>query len=260
LARTIATVAALALVVQFGGNARTQGTVSPRDRTITTFLNELRRAVDQRDRRAVAELFQYPVTVLASGLRIPVPDSGSLIRMYDLFFTPEMRCVIDQSGFPQTGPAPPKYPIQASTDGLSLGGGAVWAERNGTGFKITRMMVPASSPIRSARHAQRRVVFSSARYPAQFSGTLIRNEEESYLVSARRGQILEARIEGFARRDAVIHVVDRKTGAFVDSRSRDGARTWTGMLPQTAEYRIDVVRLAPYCDPPLTYVLAVTLR
>ena len=37
-------------------------------------------------------------------------------------------------------------------------------------------------------------------------------------------------------------------------------RTWTAALPAAGEYRIDVARMAPYCDPSFTYSLIVTLR
>lgn len=227
---------------------------------VTTFLSELRQAVDHHHRRRVAAMFQYPVTVFTSGLRIPVRDPESLIQMYDLFFTPEVRCLIDQSGFARSGDTLPKYLIQTAGDGMSLGG-ALWVQRSGAQFKIVRMNLPASSaPSRSVRHAPRRVLFFDPRYPAQFSGTLIREEQESYVVSARKGQILQARIDGFPHRDAIMHIVNQRSGTFVDARARDGTRTWTGVVPETTDYRINVVRLAAYCDPPLTYVLAVTLR
>ena len=42
--------------------------------------------------------------------------------------------------------------------------------------------------------------------------------------------------------------------------ARDGVRVWDGIVPATGDYRIDVIRRAPYCDPVLVYVLALTLR
>jgi len=42
--------------------------------------------------------------------------------------------------------------------------------------------------------------------------------------------------------------------------SEDIGRSWSGSLPFSGDYRLEVVRLARYCDPPLIYFLSVTLR
>jgi hypothetical protein len=40
----------------------------------------------------------------------------------------------------------------------------------------------------------------------------------------------------------------------------DGRRAWTGMIPESGTYRVEVVRKAAYCDPILTYLLTLTAR
>jgi hypothetical protein len=41
--------------------------------------------------------------------------------MYDLIFTPEMRCAIDLAQPPQDGKPLPKYPLSLNGDALTLG-------------------------------------------------------------------------------------------------------------------------------------------
>src|SRR4051812_15735807 len=88
--------AAIALV--WAAIAVWQPPVAARSSTVESFLSALQRAVDHHDRQAVSTFFVYPATVMASGLRIPIIDARSLVQMYDLFFTPEMRCLIVQTG------------------------------------------------------------------------------------------------------------------------------------------------------------------
>jgi hypothetical protein len=233
------------------------------DRLVESFLGQLQRAVDHRDRRAVAGMIRYPITVLVSGWQVPVRDAAALSMSYDLFFTPEMRCLIVQSGVPRGNEPPPLNPVKVMSDGISIGDGRIWAQRSGTTFQITRLIIPPSAPMRFVAQAPRRVVLSgsaSTHRPAQFSGVLAGDAVESFLVSARKGQLLQASINGFRGSDATVRVFDQKSGNPIEARTPDGARTWRGVIPASADYRIDVVRLAPYCDPPLQYLLAVTLR
>jgi hypothetical protein len=233
------------------------------DRLVASFLGELQRAVDHRDRRAVAGMIRYPITILVSGWQVPVRDAATLVTSYDSFFTPEMRCLIVQSGVPRSNEPAPLNPVKVMSDGISIGDGRIWAQRTGTTFQITRLIVPPSAPMRFVAQAPRRVIFSgsaSAQRPAQFTGVLAGDAVESFLVSARKGQLLQASINGFRGSDVTVRVFDQKTGKPVEARTPDGVRTWRGVIPADAAYRIDVVRLAPYCDPPLQYLLGVTLR
>jgi len=212
------------------------------------FVGELRRAVARRDRTAVAAMAQYPMRVLAGGLPIPVSDRAALAKMYDLFFPPEMRCAIERGA------------VTESSEGLSIGGGTVWAQRTGAGIKITRMTVRGSSSGGPAKpRPTERVMFRAGQPATRLSGTLVRDDVQSYVVWAKKGQRLQAEITGFRGRDAIVRVLDQR-GAPLDAKAQDEARTWARPIPVSADHRIDIVRRAPYCDPALTYDLIVTLR
>jgi hypothetical protein len=134
---------------------------------------------------------------------------------------------------------------------VTIGSGLIWAQLVGTGLKITRIIVPTGSA-RPGRRGPRRVVFFENRDrppTAKFSGVLSGDEVDSFLFSARAGQRLDATMDGFRGRDAVVHVVDAKTGRAVAEPAREGP--WIGQLPIDGEYRVDVARRAPFCDPPL---------
>src|SRR5712671_2758844 len=63
------------------------------------FVERLQQAVDAGDRRAVAALVAYPLTVLASGFNIPVKDIATFVTIYNVAITPELRCAIVPSTF-----------------------------------------------------------------------------------------------------------------------------------------------------------------
>jgi hypothetical protein len=56
----------------------------------------------------------------------------------------------------------------------------------------------------------------------------------------------------------VLRVTDR-IGRPVDARA-DGKRSWASVVPASADYHVNIVRKAPFCDPPLTYLLTLTAR
>lgn len=227
-----------------------------------TFLNQLQRAVDSRDRPGVARLFKYPSTVLASGFNIPVANTQELLRMYDLVFNSEMRCAIVQSGIARAGAPRPKYPVSVTSEGFAIGAGLVWAQKSGTQFRVARVTVPPSFSFQRSQEP-RRVRFPDSQKnerSAQFSNWLARDEADSYLVAARKGQFLQVRIEGFRGADATLRLYYQTTGRALGVPGRDVIRAWAGAVAETTTYRIDVARLAPYCDPALLYRLAITLR
>ncbi|MBI3492340.1 MAG: hypothetical protein HY047_11255 [Acidobacteria bacterium] len=263
-AKACAIAAALSFALASGPVAAVQAPEAApragRPQSVASFLGELQRAVDHRDRRAMAGLIHYPAIVMASGLKIPVRDSAELSQVYDVAFTAEMRCLIDQSGVARAGHSATKFQVLAAGDGVSIGAGAVWAERRAGRFQITRLIVPPPSLPPSTPHKPRQVFFPGGRGTASFSGTLVRDDVDEYVLSSPQGQTLRARIDGFSKRDAVLRILDQKSGRSVDARLQKGLRQWSGTIPADADYRIDVVRLAPYCDPPLTYVLRITVQ
>jgi hypothetical protein len=229
-------------------------------RGANAFLDTLRTAVDRHDPQAVARLVQYPLTFLSNPFQIPVPDSATFIRLYDTFFTPEARCAIVQSGTPGAGNAPGnvKDAPQITPEGISIGSGLLWAARSGTGFKITRM-IARGKPAPPSRLPTRRVTFLKGFESTPLLGALDRDDIDSFLVTARQGQVLGATITGFRGQDLGMRVLDSH-GAEVETRLHVGARAWTGAAPATAEYRIEIARLAPYCNPTTRYEITFSLH
>ena len=85
--------------------------VQPSLRDERAFATELQRALRMGDRDAVAGLLRYParVSVKLRPYPIFVKDRASLLEMYDLVFTPHLRCALVESREPAAGEARPKY-------------------------------------------------------------------------------------------------------------------------------------------------------
>lgn len=227
------------------------------------FLDDLQRAVARGDKPAVAAMFEYPATIITSGARVPVLDRRSLIRLYAVAFPPEMQGVIAMARVPQVGQPPPVYRVALDGEGLTIGSAWIWARRTGGRFRIVRMIVPSNWVVignAPAAPPPRRVRLLAGQSSALLSGTLRPFEVQSYVVWAAKGQRLQVKLDGFAGREVVARIIDSKTGSPVDRRAADGARNWSATIEESADYRIDVLRLAPQTRPPPLYVLAVTLR
>jgi hypothetical protein len=262
LART-ARFAALILLLTVT-SARAQGPAQPAaiDQLAESFLDQLQAALVRRDRPAVAAMVRYPITAFVHGVRVPIGDPEALIKLYESIFTSELVDAITVTGVPRAGQPPPVHSLTHASDGISIAAGLVSAQQVQRGFKIVRITVPPPSPARATPVVREptRVVFRG-RSTTRFSGLLMRhNEVQSYLVDARKGQQLQVGIDGFRGREITLRVVDGKSGSPVASRTREGARTWTGTVPADGEYRIDIVRTAPDGGAGLLYALAVTLR
>ncbi len=210
-------------------------------------LVELQRAIRRDDRQAVAALIQYPITITTAGIRIPIRDSSSLLQTFDAVFTPELKAAI--------------------RDGTAIRDGLILVTAVQGTFKITGISSahgiprgdgPAASP-RAAPRGPRRVTFGTMEV-AQLSGSLAQGGSDAFLVSVEKGGLLEARIDGVPGRDVVLKVVEAKTGKPVDAKAAAGARTWIGRVPESADYRIDVTRLAAHGGELLPYVLVVRRR
>src|SRR5689334_9023758 len=64
---------------------------APPDARLDAFLTSVQRACASNDRRAIAALVQYPLTVFAGGWNIPVKDRAAFLQSYDAFFTDDVR-------------------------------------------------------------------------------------------------------------------------------------------------------------------------
>ncbi|HZP48355.1 MAG TPA: hypothetical protein VFB07_07475 [Vicinamibacterales bacterium] len=229
------------------------------DRTaVDRFVAELRRAVAAGDRAAVAARVQYPITVFAGGMRIPIADAAALGQSYAVIFTSALTSAIARDA-----------PI-VSGDTATIGAGAIEIRRIGGALEITRITVPVGGGGAAARSDARgrgasppadaapdRIGIDVGR--AQRAGSLAPGARASYVVFVPKNRLLDVRIEGVRGRDVVARIVRATDGAPVDPRAKDGVRTWSGRVPEDGDYRIEVVRRSTGADRQL-FTLIVTLR
>jgi len=224
----------------------------PAAQSFSAFARTLAEAASHDDRRAIAGMVHYPIKVVASGWIIPVGDRATFVKYFDAFFTPEIRDLIDEAT---------RRPRSARPDEvITLGKDAVRIMRFGGEYKIIGIAVPApSGRVHAARRGTTRVQFATGQSTAGFSGTLAANERETYLLHARRNDLVDIRIDGVHGKDIVARIIDARTGTPVDARA-DGTRVWVGRVPADGDYRLEVVRLATGGDSVLTYTLLVSVR
>jgi len=218
---------------------------------LDAFLVSVQRACASNDRRAMAALVQYPLTVFAGGWNIPVKDRAAFLQSYDAFFTEDVKEAI--------AGAPTKVRIEPNVSFLPFGN-VLRIKPAGGSFRIVAIvMPPPGQRVRAARRETVRVSFPARPDWTAYAGSLAAGEHESYIVRAKRNEFLEVRIDGFAGRAIVAHVLDA-AGSAVDARAHEGTRVWAGRVPAEGDYRIDVVRTTRDGDPALVYRLTVTLR
>lgn len=223
----------------------------PADTRLEMFLAGVQRACTRGDRAALASMVQYPLTVFAGGWNIPVKDRAAFLQSYDAFFTEDVKEAI--------AGASTKVRIEPNVSFLPFGN-VLRIKPAGGSFRIVAIvMPPPGQRLRAARRETIRVSFPPRQDWTAYAGSLAAGEHESYTVRAKRNEFLEIRIDGFAGRAIVAHLLD-EAGAALDARARDGTRVWAGRVPADGNYRIDVVRATRDGDPALVYRLTVTLR
>jgi hypothetical protein len=83
---------------------------------------------------------------------------------------------------------------------------------------------------------------------------------DSFVIRARRGQVLDVRIQGVRESSIVARVTDARSGTPLDARAAEGTRVWVGRVAATADYRIDVVGRRALGPSPMRYTLVIALR
>ena len=217
------------------------------------FVNRLAQAMSRRDRAAVADMVRYPFAASVSGVGVPIGTRGQLINLYDSLFTAELRCLVEENAV--KGAAA----IRTGGGGITFAGGNIRADQVDGALKITRLSVPPATGVAAPPQPPPRRV-TMRRGDVQYSGRLYGDGIDSYIVSARRGDGLQARIEQFAGRIATVRVVEQTTGKPLDRPGAAAPRFTTVAIQEPGEYRVEVVRLAPYCLPSFTYLLTITLK
>jgi hypothetical protein len=235
----------------FPAAAATQGgpAAASAERRGQVFARRFVQAMARGDRNAVGSMIRYRAIALAGGLTLSLSDRSSVRDMYVLIFTPELRCLVERK------------PVVADSAGVALADGRVRLEDVNGDLKITRINVPpATGAAPPPPSPPRRVGFRWGKGQAQYTGRLYGDGVDSYVLRAAKGDRLEARIERFPGRNAFVRVVQLSNDRRLERPDAPTPRTWANTLPETGEYRIDIVRQAPYCEPPFTYLLTINLR
>ena len=239
-------------------------------RLAASFVLELQRGLARDDRAAVAALIAYPITVFAGGVRIPIRDAAFLLENYHLIFPSNLKDIVTQARIADGGFAG-RYPIVLRPGALSIANDVIEAQSIEGTLKITRITIPLSPAGEetaatvprsetSKPRGPRRIVFGRGLRSAQVSGALAPGGRESYIFSAAKDQWVEVRIDRAPGRAIIARIVDQKRRVGLDARASAGARIWTGRMPASGDYRIEVERVIPTGTPALPYDLVVTMR
>ena len=219
-------------------------------RSERAFATELQRAFRMDDRQAVTSAVRYParVSVLQRPHPIYVKDRDALEQMYDMVFTPHLRCAVLDSREPVVGKSPPKYVLLLARGVVSLAGGRVIAERAQGKYQITRLTSFGDTSTRLGR--PRPVTFAGGRRTVELGGRVAELGADAYIVVASAGDRLRAAIKGFPGGSLWLRVSRRGSLTFLDGGGK-GDSVWEARLTEAGEYLVEVVRRAPYCEPPV---------
>ena len=222
------------------------------------FATELQRAFRSGDRQAVASLIRYPAraSVLQRPYPIYIKDRDALDQMYDMVFTPHLRCAIVDSREPVAGEPRPKHTLLLASGVVSLASGRVIAERTQGKYQITRL---TSFGDTSTRFKPRPVTFAGPKRVVELGGRVAELGADAYIVAASAGDRLRAVISGFPTGSLSLRVSRRGRDTFLDGGGK-GDSVWEGRLTETGEYLVEVVRRAPYYEPPvISHLLSLSL-
>lgn len=208
-----------------------QSPATTADPKAAAFMQRLLDAMGQRDLDALAGMFRFPVTVQASQLTIPIANRAALAKAYDTVFTPELGCAIERG--------------QKS---------ALQLQPAGDSFVITKIDEPAGAAPAAPRPQPRHVDVPSGQ--VQFAGNLASGGADRYVVAARQGDVLQARIERFQGRAIGVRVVDVKSGKTL-STGQPAARVVSAPVQQPGDVAVEVTRLT-FCEPAVSYLLTLS--
>jgi hypothetical protein len=223
------------------------------------FATELQRAFRTGDRQAVMRLVRYParVAVLQRPHPIYIKDRDALEQMYDMVFTPNLRCAIVDSREPVAGEPRPRHTLLLARGVVSLAGGRVIAEGAQGKYHITRLTSFGDTSTRLGK--PRPVTFPAGQRTVERGGRVAELGSDGYIVVASAGDRLRAAISGFPAGSLWLRVSRPGSEKFLDGGGK-GDSVWEARLPEAGEYLVEVVRRAPYCDPPvISHVVSLSL-
>src|SRR5262245_52808261 len=163
-------------------------------RTERAFASELQRAFRSGDRQTVARLIRFPARVSVAQRPFPiyVKDRDALEQMYDMVFTPHLRCAVVDSREPVVAKPQPKYALLLARGVVSLAGGRVIAERTQGKYQITRLSSFGDTSTRLGK--PRPVTFAAGQRTMELGGRVPELGADAYIVVASPGARLRAAI------------------------------------------------------------------
>ena len=249
-----------ALFIQFALTMLTAQQGTSAESRAGAFISALAQAMSRGDRAAVADMVRYPFNASVGGIGIPVASRAEMLKVYSSIFTAELRCLVDDSV------AKGSAALDIDAGGVTFASRRIHASEVSGALKIVSINVPpatgvAAPPNPPARRVTRRGV-------TQYSGRLYGDGVDTYIFSGHRGDVVQARIEQFPGRSAAVRVIEQKTGkspgrpapGVADGAGASAPRFWNGTIQEPGDYRVEVVRLAPYCMPSFTYLLTITIK
>lgn len=221
---------------------------------------QLLAALDSGNPRQIAAMVKYPIRVRHGmlGYPIPVQNQAAMVDMVGLFFTPEVRCAIEESRVARPGEAKPRHQMLVADGVVSFADGRVITERTPQGYRITQLEVFGNPSTPGGKPKD--VLFRYGLGQTMFSGRIAGDGADGYRVTARAGDLLQVKTERFPGRTLQIRVTEERTGAALKGSATEFARLWAARVPADGPYRIDIVRRAAYCEPAVTYLLTIGLE
>jgi hypothetical protein len=220
---------------------------------IETFRAQLQRAAQADDRKTIATMIRYPISILiGDGLRVPFTNADAFLERYDDIFTSALRDEIARA---------------AGTDFIAIG--PVDGQLRITSIAVprdTEVLNPSTppsvdTPKGAARKAEpRRVGIRVGPRPTQIPGLLARDGTDSLIVFLPKGKLVHVRLERVPPGVAVIRVVHARTGVPLVARTSADGRFISGRPAEDGEYRIEVRRLDNADDGHIPYMLSLALR
>jgi hypothetical protein len=152
--------------------------------------------------------------------------------------------------------------MQTDPTGVTLGDGRIRTVRGAAGLKITHITLPSGYG-EGTGGKPRDVRFRWGKGRVTYAGRLSGDSVDVYVVQARKGDLLNAQLQRVRADRASVRVIQQEGNRALPTKgpaAADGRRLWAGPVPDTGEYRVEVVRQGAFCDPPVNYQLTVSLE
>ncbi len=100
--------------------------------------------------------------------------------------------------------------------------------------------VLAFSPLAKADGITKRIKFAKGKSSAVLANSVIRNDEDTYLIRAKAGQKMSVKVSSVERN--AVFFIEKPDGGYLENAGEgDGHTVWKGTLPGDGDYKIIVV-------------------